>query len=102
MSDKQDQEAKEVKEVRTISVKIGVDNLTDSMIQDKENGFSLLLLGIPMKTPKLTCLGFLVQVLLNMNDFYREADKQAKAQSGGIIKGSMAQMAALGKGLLKK
>lgn len=102
MSDKQDQEAEEVKEVRTISVKIGVDNLTDSMIQDKEKGFSLLLLGIPMKTPKLTCLGFLVQVLLNMNDFYREADKQAKMGSSGIIKGSMAHMAALGKGLLKK
>lgn len=98
MSDKEEA----VQEVRTISVKIGVDNLTDTMIQDKEKGFSLLLLGIPMSTPKLTCLGFLVQVLFNMNDFYKQADGQAKASSGGIIKGSMAHMAALGKGLLKK
>lgn len=84
---------------RTISVKLNVDQMTDTVIKH-DNG-SLLLIALPFSIPKLVGLGFLWQVLDNMTTFYKHAEAQAEAKKkGGIIKAGLSDALALGKTLM--
>lgn len=88
-------------EATTIGVKIRVDALTDTMIVDKEKGLNILLVAIPLSTPKLVALGFLWSVLDNMTTFYKAAEAEHKLRNkGGIIKAGVNDALALGKKLL--
>ncbi len=88
---------------RTISVKLNIDELTDTMIVDKEKGINVLLVAIPLTVPKLTALGFLWCVIDNMTTFYKHAEAQFEAsKKGGIIKAGMSDLKAMGKSLLRK
>ena len=89
------------KEPRTISIKIDIDKLTDSMIVDKEKGVNILLVAVPLSTPKLTALGFLLSVLDNMQTFYKHAEAQYEARKkGGIVTAGINEIAALGRKLV--
>lgn len=92
--DKPEQEAPK----RTISIKIGIENMTDTIIKH-ENG-SLLLVALPLSTPKLTALGFLWSVLDSMATFYKHAEAQMAARKGGIVKAGLNEAISLGKKLL--
>jgi hypothetical protein len=84
---------------RTISVKISVDNMTDTVIKH-ENG-SLLLVALPMSVPKLVGLGFLWSVLNNMTTFYQHAEAAAAQKGrGGIIKAGINEALSLGKKIM--
>ncbi len=97
MDNKTEQKA----EPRTISVKLQVDALTDTMIVDKEKGVSILIVAIPMSTPKLTALGLLWSVLDNMTTFYKHAEAAHEAKTkGGIIKAGLSDLKNLGKNLV--
>lgn len=83
----------------TISVKLRVDALTDTVI--KHNTGSLLLVAIPLSVPKLTALGFLWQVLQNITTFYQHAEAAHEAtKKGGIIKAGLGEALKLGKSLM--
>ena len=83
----------------TISVKLRVDALTDTVI--KHNNGSLLLVAVPLSIPKLTALGFLWQVLQNITIFYQHAEAAAERQGkGGIIKAGLNDALELGKKLM--
>lgn len=85
----------------TISVKLRTDVLTDTMIVDKAKGLNLLMVAIPLSTPKLQALGFLWSVLDNMTTFYKHAEAQhEKLKNGGLVRATMNDAKALGKKLL--
>lgn len=88
------------KESRTISVKLNIDDMTDTMIVDKEKNVNILLVAIPLSVPKLTALGFLWCVIDNMTTFYKHAEAQHERQRGGLIRAGISDIAALGKKLV--
>ena len=83
---------------RTISVKLNIEVMTDTVIKH-ENG-SLLLVALPLSTPKLVALGFLWSILDNMTTFYKHAEAQLAAKKGGIMKVGINEAIALGKRIL--
>lgn len=88
-------------ERKFISVKLPADQLTDTMIVDKEKGISLLVVAIPMSTPKLTALGLLWCVIDNMTTFYKHAEAAHEARSKpGLIKTGLSEAMSLGKRLM--
>lgn len=94
----QSQEAK----VPKISVDIRVDALTDVMIKDDKRDLNILVVAIPLSTPKLLALGFLWQVINNLTVFYREAEAAVELRKKKFMPNGVADIAALGKKLLKQ
>ncbi len=93
-------EQAEAEKPKTISIKLPVDQMTDTMIVDKEKGISLLVVAIPMSTPKLQALGLLWLVLDNMTTFYKHAEAAYEAgKKPSIIKAGLGEAMALGKRL---
>ena len=85
----------------SISIKLPINQMTDTMIVDKEKGISILVVAIPMSTPKLTALGLLWCVLDNMTTFYKHAEAAHEANTkSGIIKPGLAALKNLGKNLV--
>ena len=85
----------------TISVKLNIENMTDTVIKH-EHG-SLLLVALPLSVPKLVGLGFLWSVLDNMTTFYKHAEAQMeKNKKGGIIKAGLSDALALGERLMPR
>jgi hypothetical protein len=90
---------KEEKAQRTISVKLNIDNMTDTVIKHEQG--SLLLVALPLSVSKFVGLGFLWSVLDNMTTFYKHAEAQMEAKKkGGIIKAGLSDALALGKTLM--
>lgn len=90
-----------VEKPKTISIKLPVDQITDTMIVDKAQGLSILVVAIPMSTPKLTALGLLWCVLDNMTTFYKHAEAaHEQSKRPGIIKAGLSDAMALGKKLM--
>lgn len=83
---------------RTISVKLNIETMTDTVIKH-ENG-SLLLVALPLSVPKLVGLGFLWSVLNNMTTFYQHAEAQMDSRKGRLVKAGISEAMALGKKLL--
>ena len=85
------------KKPRQIGIKLPVDQMTDTMIVDKEQGISILVVAIPMSTPKLSALGLLWCVLDNMTTFYKHAEAAHEAKNKpSIIKAGLADLRGLG------
>lgn len=92
----------EIDKPKHISIKLSVDQMTDTMIVDKPNGVSILVVAIPMSTPKLSALGLLWCVLDNMTTFYKHAEAAHEAGKKGIIKSGLSDIMALGKTLMPR
>lgn len=85
------------KEEPTISVKLRTNVLTNTVIKDA----NMLIVAMPLNTPKFVALGFLWSVLSEMTTFYEACERAASKPKNGLIKGTMADAVALGKSLLK-
>lgn len=91
----------ETEKPKHISIKLPIDQMTDTMVVDKEKGISILVVAIPMSTPKLSALGLLWCVLDNMTTFYKHAEAAHEAtKKPGLLKTGMADAMALGKKLM--
>lgn len=84
----------------TISVKLRVDIPTDTVIYDKEKGFNLLLLAVPLNMPKHLVLGLVWNVLMNLTNMFAAAEAKAASGKGGIIRAGLSEAMALGKTLM--
>lgn len=85
----------------SIAVKIRTDVLTNTVVKDQEKGLNLLIVAMPLSTPKYQALGFLWSVISEMTTFYEACEMAAKAKKPGIIKSTMNDAIALGHNLLK-
>ena len=84
----------------TISVKLRVDIPTDTVIYDKDKGFNLLLVAIPLNMPKHLVLGMVWNILMNLTNMFAAAEAKASQNGKGIIKAGLSDAMALGKKLL--
>lgn len=84
----------------TISVKLRVDIPTDTVIYDKEKGFNLLLLAVPLNMPKHLVLGLVWNVLMNLTNMFAAAEAKAASGKPGIIRAGLSDAMTLGKKLM--
>lgn len=92
--------AEKQEEKPTISVKLRVDIPTDTVIYDKEKGFNLLLVAIPLNMPKHLVLGMVWNILMNLTNMFAAAEAKAAQGGKGIIKAGIGDALALGKKLM--
>lgn len=83
-----------------ISVKLRVDIPTDTVLYDKEKGFNLLLLAVPLNMPKHLVLGLVWNVLMNLTNMFAAAEAKAAQGKPGLIKAGIGDALALGKKLM--
>jgi transketolase N-terminal domain/subunit len=86
-------------EKKAVKITIQLDAFTNVMLQEA----GLVVIAFPIATPKWTALGFLWTMIDEFTAFYNalESANQAKNKKPGIIKGTMSDALALGRGLLK-
>jgi hypothetical protein len=84
-------------EPKTISCKIRLDVLTNTVIKEA----NILVVALPLNTPQFVALGFLWSVLSEMTQFYAACAAAAQSKKGGIVKASVADAVNFGKSLLK-
>lgn len=84
-------------EAKTISVKLRLDVLTNSVIKEA----NMLVIGLPLNTPQFVALGFLWSVINEMTAFYQACAAAAQAKKPSILKASVSDAVSFGKSLLK-
>lgn len=67
---------------KTISVTLSIEHMTNTILK----GPNLLIVAMPLNTPKYVALGFLYSVLSEMSTFYEACEQAAKSNRGGIIR----------------
>ena len=83
------------KDPNTISVTLRTDAMTNTMIK----GANILIVALPVNTPKYIALGFLWTVIQEMTTFY-EACEMAASKKQGIFKATAKEAVAFGKSLV--
>lgn len=84
-------------EPKTISCKIRLDVLTNTVIKEA----NILVVALPLNTPQFVALGFLWSVINEMTAFYQACEAAARTKKPGIVKASVADAVNFGKSLLK-
>lgn len=87
-------------EAPTISVKLRVDIPTDTIIHDKDKGFNLLILAVPLNMPKHLVMGLVWNVLMNLTNMFAAAEAKAAQGKPGIVRAGLNDLKNLGKGLV--
>jgi hypothetical protein len=82
-----------LEDTKTISVKLSTEAMTNTIVKEA----NLLIVAMPLNTPKYVALGFLYSVLSEMGTFYEACEQAAKQRKPGIIKAGVD----FGKNLLK-
>lgn len=94
-NDKPEITADSKEEPNTIAIKLRTDHMTNTMLK----GPNLLIVALPVNTPKYVALGFLWTVIQEMTTFY-EACEMAASKKPSILKATAAEAVNFGKRLV--